>query len=70
MEAPVRFWELLIRMRSLMPIRLLAGQGRARVKLAGLKQVGEEKADLADLRNSLWGLDFPPVISSGMAWGP
>lgn len=28
LEGPVRFWELLIRMRSLMPIRLLAEQGR------------------------------------------
>ena len=35
LEGPVRRWELPIRMRSLMPIRLLAGQGRRRrVKLA------------------------------------
>lgn len=28
LEGPVRFWELLMRMRSLMPIRLLAEEGR------------------------------------------
>lgn len=29
LEGPVRFWELLMRIRSLMPIRLLPGQGTA-----------------------------------------